>query len=62
MTVDEMLQRMSAEEFGRWMAFYELRPFGPGRAPEPETPQEAASSVYESLKASLMMMSGANHA
>lgn len=32
MTVEEMLERMSAEEFKRWQIFYSIEPFGEARA------------------------------
>jgi hypothetical protein len=28
-TVDELQDAMSAQEFGEWMAFYSIHPFGP---------------------------------
>ncbi len=31
MTVSELDQRMSSEEYSNWVAFYELEPFGPYR-------------------------------
>ena len=49
MTVAELLDRMSSREFGEWMAFYEIEPFGEERADLRQA--MTTSAVHNSIQA-----------
>lgn len=53
-TVEELQERMSAEEFADWRDFYELEPFGPGMD------NWRAALITAQLHNDLLKLSGSN--